>query len=70
MPWPGVHVVAKVPCAGPVPPPSMEVTPDISASPPVAGRYSGCGVEAAGGEDLALAAITSVPGPMMMVTLG
>ena len=29
---PGVQVVANVPVAGPVPPPSMEVTPDISAS--------------------------------------
>ena len=29
---PGVHVVAAVPTAGPVPPPSMVVTPDISAS--------------------------------------
>ena len=29
---PGVQVVASVPCAGPVPPPSMVVTPDISAS--------------------------------------
>jgi hypothetical protein len=28
---PGVQVVAKVPCDGPVPPPSIEVTPDISA---------------------------------------
>ena len=29
---PGVQVVAKVPVAGPVPPPSIDVTPDISAS--------------------------------------
>ena len=29
---PGVQVVASVPCAGPVPPPSMVVMPDISAS--------------------------------------
>jgi hypothetical protein len=29
---PGVQVVALVPVAGPVPPPSMVVTPDISAS--------------------------------------
>ena len=28
---PGVHVVASVPVAGPVPPPSMVVTPDTSA---------------------------------------
>ena len=32
VPGPGVQVVASVPCAGPVPPPSMVVTPDISAS--------------------------------------
>jgi hypothetical protein len=32
VPGPGVQVVAKVPVAGPVPPPSMVVTPDISAS--------------------------------------
>ena len=29
---PGVQVVALVPVAGPVPPPSIVVTPDISAS--------------------------------------
>ena len=29
---PGVQVVALVPAAGPVPPPSIEVTPDIRAS--------------------------------------
>ena len=29
---PGVHVVANVPVAGPVPPPIIVVTPDISAS--------------------------------------
>ncbi len=29
---PGVQVVAKVPVAGPVPPPIMVVTPDMSAS--------------------------------------
>ena len=31
-PPPGVHVVANVPVAGPVPPPSIDVTPDISAA--------------------------------------
>ena len=30
--------LAKVPCAGPVPPPSMEVTPDISASSTCCGQ--------------------------------
>ena len=29
---PGVHVVASVPCAGPVPPPNMVVSPEWSAS--------------------------------------
>jgi hypothetical protein len=29
---PGVQVVALVPAAGPVPPPTMVVTPDINAS--------------------------------------
>ena len=53
---PGVQVVAKVPVAGPVPPPSMEVTPrhqrllDLLRADEV-----DVGVEAAGGEDLALA---------------
>src|SRR5258708_33645063 len=28
---PGVQVVAKAPCDGPVPPPSIEVTPDIKS---------------------------------------
>src|SRR5499427_2588900 len=35
---PGVQVVAKVPCAGPVPPPSMEVMPDINASSTCCGQ--------------------------------
>ena len=53
---PGVQVVAKVPVAGPVPPPSIEVTPDISASSICCGQMKWmCDVEAAGGEDLALA---------------
>jgi len=30
VPGAGVQVVAKVPCEGPVPPPSIEVTPDIN----------------------------------------
>ncbi len=53
---PGVQVVASVPCAGPVPPPSMVVTPrhqrflDLLRADEVDMR-----VEAAGGEDLALA---------------
>ena len=53
---PGVQVVAKVPVAGPVPPPSIEVTPrhqrllDLLRADEV-----DVGVEAAGGENLALA---------------
>ena len=53
---PGVQVVAKVPVAGPVPPPSIEVTPrhqrllDLLRADEM-----DVGVEAAGGEDLALA---------------
>ena len=53
---PGVQVVASVPCAGPVPPPSMVVTPrhqrllDLLRADEVDMR-----VDAAGGQDLALA---------------
>jgi hypothetical protein len=53
---PGVQVVASVPCAGPVPPPSMVVTPahqrllDLLRADEMDMR-----VDAAGGEDLALA---------------
>ena len=53
---PGVQVVAKVPVAGPVPPPSIEVTPDMRASSICCGQMKWmCEVEAAGGEDLAFA---------------
>ena len=53
---PGVQVVAKVPCAGPVPPPSIVVMPDISASSICCGQMKWMWrVEAAGGEDLAFA---------------
>ena len=53
---PGVQVVANVPCDGPVPPPSIEVTPrhqrvlDLLRADEM-----DVAVEAAGGEDLALA---------------
>ena len=53
---PGVQVVAKVPVAGPVPPPSIVVTPrhqrllDLLRADEM-----DVAVEAAGGEDLALA---------------
>ena len=53
---PGVQVVASVPVAGPVPPPSMVVTPEISASSICCGQMKWmCVSSAAGGEDLALA---------------
>ena len=53
---PGVQVVAWCRCAGPVPPPSMVVTPDISASSICCGQMKWMWrVEAAGGEDLAFA---------------
>ncbi len=53
---PGVQVVALVPAAGPVPPPSIEVTPEYSASSTCCGQMKWMWrVEAAGGEDLALA---------------
>ena len=68
---PGVQVVAMVPAAGPVPPPSMVVTPrhqrivdllrademDVASKPPAV-------------RILPSPAMISVPGPMMMVTPG
>src|SRR5215469_16228427 len=68
---PGVHVVAVVPAAGPVPPPIMVVMPENNASsiccghmkwicvsiPPAVTRFPS-------------PAITSVPGPMMMSISG
>ena len=68
---PGVQVVAKVPCAGPVPPPSMEVTPDISASSTCCGQMKWMWVSKPPAvRILPSPAITSVPGPITMVTLG
>ena len=53
---PGVQVVALVPVAGPVPPPIMVVTPLKSASSICCGQMKWMWhVDAAGGEDLALA---------------
>ena len=53
---PGVHVVANVPVAGPVPPPIIVVTPDISASSICCGQMKWmCESIAAGGDDHALA---------------
>ena len=52
---PGVQVVAKVPVAGPVPPPSMVVTPLLSASSICCGQMKWMWVSMrAGGDDQAL----------------
>ena len=68
---PGVQVVAKVPVAGPVPPPSIEVTPDISASSICWGQMKWmCESKPPAVRILPSPAITSVPGPTMMVTPG
>ena len=68
---PGVQVVAKVPVAGPVPPPSIEVTPDISASSICCGQMKWMWVSKPPAvRILPSPAITSVPGPTMMVTPG
>ena len=68
---PGVQVVAKVPVAGPVPPPSIEVTPDISASSICCGQMKWmCESKPPAVRILPSPAITSVPGPTTMVTPG
>ena len=68
---PGVQVVAKVPVAGPVPPPSMDVTPDISASSICCGQMKWMWVSKPPAvRILPSPAITSVPGPMTSVTPG
>ena len=68
---PGVHVVAKVPCAGPVPPPSIEVTPDVKASSICCGQMKWMWVSKPPAvRILPSPAITSVPGPMMMLDIG
>ena len=65
---PGVQVVASVPCAGPVPPPSMVVTPDISASSICCGQMKWMWLSMPPAvRILPSPAMTSVPGPMMMV---
>ena len=68
---PGVQVVAKVPCEGPVPPPSSEVTPLISASSICCGQMKWMWLSKPPAvRILPSPAITSVPGPMMIVTFG
>ncbi|OWK20254.1 hypothetical protein AJ88_32140 [Mesorhizobium amorphae CCBAU 01583] len=66
---PGVQVVARVPCAGPVPPPSMVVMPLISASSICCGQMKWiCASKPPAVSILPSPAMISVPGPMMMVT--
>ncbi len=68
---PGVQVVAKVPCDGPVPPPSIEVTPDISACSICCGQMKWMWLSKPPAvRILPSPAMTSVPGPMTMVTPG
>ena len=68
---PGVQVVANVPVAGPVPPPSIEVTPDISASSICCGQMKWiCESKPPAVSILPSPAMISVPGPMMMFTCG
>ena len=53
---PGVQVVASVPCAGPVPPPSIVVSAGVQRVVDLLGADEvDVAVEAAGGQDLALA---------------
>ena len=68
---PGVQVVAKVPVAGPVPPPSMEVTPDMRASSICWGQMKWIWVSKPPAvRILPSPAMISVPGPMRMSTPG
>ncbi len=68
---PGVQVVALVPVAGPVPPPSMVVTPDISASSICCGEMKWMWLSKPPAVRIFPSpAIASVPGPMMMVYVG
>ena len=68
---PGVQVVAKVPVAGPVPPPIMVVTPDISASSICCGQMKWMCVSMPPAVTIMPSpAMISVPGPMTMVTPG
>ncbi len=66
---PGVHVVAKVPCAGPVPPPSIVVMPEFSASSICCGQMKWmCESMPPAVRILPSPAIASVPGPTTMPT--
>ena len=66
-----MQVVALVPVAGPVPPPSIDVMPDIKASSICCGQMKWmCVSKPPAVRILPSPAITSVPGPMMIVDAG
>ena len=68
---PGVHVVANVPVAGPVPPPIIVVTPLINASSICCGQMKWMCVSMPPAVTIMpSAAMISVPGPMTMSTPG
>ena len=68
---PGVQVVAKVPVAGPVPPPSMVVTPELSASSICCGQIQWMWLSMPPAVRIMPSpAITSVPAPIGIVTPG
>ena len=68
---PGVQVVAKVPVAGPVPPPSIVVTPLASASSICCGQMKWmCESMPPAVTIIPSPAMISVPGPMTMSTPG
>ncbi len=68
---PGVQVVAVVPAAGPVPPPIIVVTPDISASSICCGEMKWMCVSMPPAVSTQPSpAMISVPGPMTMSTPG
>ena len=68
---PGVQVVAKVPVAGPVPPPSIVVTPLASASSICCGQMKWMWVSMPPAVTIMPSpAMISVPGPMTMSTPG
>ena len=68
---PGVQVVAKVPVAGPVPPPSIVVTPLASAASICCGQMKWmCESMPPAVRIMPSPAMISVPGPMTMSTPG
>ncbi len=68
---PGVQVVAKVPVAGPVPPPIIVVTPDISASSICCGQMKWmCASMPPAVTIIPSPAMISVPAPMTISTPG